>query len=317
MVVRRPVVLVSGALAELPFGDSIITTASGGTLTAGSGLVGGGNTDASIRLDVALTAEASGLIFAGDKLTVDGVALIRSQDALASGNAALTDSTTALASGNAALASAEVALSSGNAGLAEAQIALSSGNAALSLASTALSSGNASLQLGEYALASGNAALTDAATALASGNAALLLSETALASGNAALVDLSGKVDKAGDVISGTLVVDSQSYGIVSSTVSSGVILLDFSENNNFDVTLEGNSTLAPSVSPSGGQSGAVYIRQDGTGSRTLSYSGGFSFSNGSAPTLTTTASGVDLLAYYSPEPTTIVATLIAAVSGV
>ena len=74
-----------------------------------------------------------------------------------------------------------------------------------------------------------------------------------------------GTVGPAGDVVSGTLVVDSQSYGVVSSTISSGVILLDFSENNNFDVTLEGNSTLAPSVSPSGGQSGAVYIRQDGT----------------------------------------------------
>lgn len=184
-------------------------------------------------------------------------------------------------------------------------------------ANTALASGNEALVIADAA----GLAATDA---LASGNAALGLAElnevlatSALASGNAALVDLSGKVNKAGDVISGTLVVDSQSYGIVSSTVSSGVILLDFSENNNFDVTLEGNSTLAPSVSPSGGQSGAVYIRQDGTGSRTLSYSGGFSFSNGSAPTLTTTASGVDLLAYYSPEPTTIVATLIAAVSGV
>jgi len=161
-------------------------------------------------------------------------------------------------------------------------------------------------------------------SAIASGNAALELAElnevlatNALASGNAALVDLTGKVAKTGDIVSGTLVVDSQSYGVVSSTISSGVILLDFSENNNFDVTLEGNSTLAPSASPSGGQSGAVYIRQDGTGSRTLSYSGGFSFSNGSAPTLTTTASGVDLLAYYSPESSTIVATLIAAVSGV
>jgi len=194
---------------------------------------------------------------------------------------------------------------------------LGNDGAAQVTANTALASGNAALIDAGVALASGNAALVDSSVALASGNAALVDSSVALASGNAALVDLSGKVAKAGDVVSGTLVVDSQSYGVVSSTVSSGVILLDFSENNNFDVTLEGNSTLAPSASPSGGQSGAVYIRQDGTGSRTLSYSGGFSFSNGSAPTLTTTASGVDLLAYYSPESSTIVATLIAAVSGV
>ena len=154
-------------------------------------------------------------------------------------------------------------------------------------------------------------------TLAASGVAAQSTANTALASGNAALADLSSKVSKGGDVISGTLVVDSQSYGVVSSAVTSGVILIDFAANNNFDITLEGNSTLAPSVAPSGGQSGAIYIRQDGTGSRTLAYSGGWSFSNGTAPTLTTTASGTDLLAYYAAEPTAIVATLIVAVSGV
>jgi len=158
--------------------------------------------------------------------------------------------------------------------------------------------------------ASGVAAQSTANTALASGNAAL-------ASGNAALADLTSKVSKGGDIVSGTLIVDAQSFGVVSSVVTSGVILLDFSANNNFDVTLEGNSTLAPSVAPSGGQSGAIYLRQDGTGSRTLAYSGGWSFTNGTAPTLTTTASGTDLLAYYAAQPTVIVGSLIAAVSGV
>ena len=250
MTERRPLVIISGSFSELPLGDS--TPVDAGTLTAGSGLQGGGALDGTARrFDIELAAAPSGLILVG------------------------TGDSTTLGSDGAAQVTADTAL------------------------------------------ASGNAALIDAGVALASGNAALVDSSVALASGNAALVDLTGKVSKAGDVVSGTLVVDSQSYGVVSSTISSGVILLDFSENNNFDVTLEGNSTLAPSVSPSGGQSGAVYIRQDGTGSRTLSYSGGFSFSNGSAPTLTTTASGVDLLAYYSPESSTIVATLIAAVSGV
>lgn len=195
--------------------------------------------------------------------------------------------------------------------------AQASGNAALVLGTTALASGNAALIVGGDALASGNAALVNAATALSSGNAALIVGGDALASGNAALTGLSAKVSKGGDVISGTLVVDSQSYGVVSSTVSSGVILIDFSANNNFDVTLEGNSTLAPSVAPSGGQSGAIYIRQDSVGSRTLAYSGGWSFANGSAPTLTTTASGTDLLAYYAAAPTAIVGSLITAVSGV
>jgi trimeric autotransporter adhesin len=209
------------------------------------------------------------------------------------------------------------AQASGNAALALGTTALASGNAALIVGGDALASGNAALIVGGNALASGNAALTSAATALASGNAALIVGGDALASGNAALTGLSSKVSKGGDVISGTLVVDSQSYGVVSSTVSSGVILIDFSANNNFDVTLEGNSTLAPSVAPSGGQSGAIFIRQDSVGSRTLAYSGGWSFANGSAPTLTTTASGTDLLAYYAAAPTAIVGNLIAAVSGV
>ena len=224
--------------------------------------------------------------------------LVPAQDttAQASGNAALVLGTTALASGNAALVVGGDALASGNAALVDAAIALASGNSALVVADTAL---------------------TNAATALASGNAALIVGGDALASGNAALTGLSAKVSKGGDVISGTLVVDSQSYGVVSSTVSSGVILIDFSANNNFDVTLEGNATLAPSVAPSGGQSGAIYIRQDSVGSRTLAYSGGWSFANGSAPTLTTTASGTDLLAYYAAAPTAIVGNLIAAVSGV
>jgi len=154
-------------------------------------------------------------------------------------------------------------------------------------------------------------------TLAASGVAAQSTANTALASGNAALADLTSKVSKGGDIVSGTLIVDAQSFGVVSSVVTSGVILLDFSANNNFDVTLEGNSTLAPSVAPSGGQSGAIYLRQDGTGSRTLAYSGGWSFTNGTAPTLTTTASGTDLLAYYAAQPTVIVGSLIAAVSGV
>jgi hypothetical protein len=174
-----------------------------------------------------------------------------------------------------------------------------------------------SLGIDGSAIASGNAAQVTANTALASGNAALVDASSALASGNAALSDLTAKVSKAGDVVSGTFVVDSQSYGVISSTVTSGVILLDFSANNNFDITLEGDSTLAPGVAPSGGQSGAIYIRQDGTGSRLLSYSGGWSFSNGAAPTLTLTASGTDLLAYYAANSSTIVGNLIAAVSGV
>jgi hypothetical protein len=141
----------------------------------------------------------------------------------------------------------------------------------------------------------------------ASGDAAQTTANAALASGNAALTDLSGKYDKTGGPISGPVVVQSQSIGEVDVTpLASGVIILDFSAGNNFEFTLVESSTLGAPVSPSGGQCGAVTIRQDGTGSRTLAYSGGWQFAGGTAPTLTTAASGVDILTYYVTSPTEI-----------
>ena len=150
------------------------------------------------------------------------------------------------------------------------------------------------------AAASGDAALSTAVTALATGNAAL-------ASGNAALVDLDGKYDKTGGPISGPVVVQSQSIGEPEVTpLASGVIVLNFSAGNNFEFTLADSSTLGAPISPSGGQCGAITVRQDGTGSRTLAYSGGWQFAGGTPPTLTITASGVDVLSYYVTSPTEI-----------
>ena len=157
--------------------------------------------------------------------------------------------------------------------------------------------------LAHEALASGNAALTLGTEALASGNAALSVAVPevgALASGNAALTDVASKYAIAGGPITGVVTTQSQSIGEVTTTaLTSGVITFDFGAGNNFDITLGGNSTLQTPTTPSGGQTGTITIRQDGTGSRTLAYSGGWQFSGGTAPTLTTTASGTDVLSYY------------------
>jgi len=139
-----------------------------------------------------------------------------------------------------------------------------------------------------------------AISALASGNAALTNSATALASGNAALTGLSSKYDKVGGAISGPVVVQSQSIGPSTYVISSGVCILNFGAGNNFEVVLNAaTSTFATPVNASGGQTGAITLRQDNTGTRLVAYSGAWSFASNTAPTLTTTASGVDLLAYY------------------
>ena len=75
MADRQPIVLVSGAFAELPPGDGIIGAS------------------------VTLISNPSGLYTLGGELGYDGTAIT----ALASGNAALSDVAGAVASGNAAL----------------------------------------------------------------------------------------------------------------------------------------------------------------------------------------------------------------------
>lgn len=199
------------------------------------------------------------------------------------------------------------ASASGGAALEIAVEALASGNAALVDSSEALASGNAALVDVVPALASGNAALVDAAEALASGNAALTDVVSAQASGNAALVDLSGKYDKTGGPITGTVTVQDQSIGTVGNQgVRNGTITLDFGSANNFEFTLDGTSTLGAPTNASGGQCGAITVRQDSTGSRTLAYNAVFNFAAGTAPTLTTTASGVDVITFYVSSPTEI-----------
>ena len=141
-------------------------------------------------------------------------------------------------------------------------------------------------------LASGTAAQTTANTAQTTAN-------TALASGNAALTDLSSKYNVTGGPITGTVTAQSQTIGTSRYINSSGTCILNFGAGNNFEVVLTNTSLFGVPVNASGGQTGTIILRQDSVGSRLLTYSGAWSFPSNTAPTLTTTASGVDLLAFY------------------
>ena len=101
MVVRSPLVFISGVFNTLPPGDSVY--------------------------GVDLTAQASGNAGISTGLT-----------ALASGNAGISTGVTALASGNAGISTGLTALASGNAGISTGLTALASGNAGLSIATAAL-----------------------------------------------------------------------------------------------------------------------------------------------------------------------------------
>ena len=70
------------------------------------------------------------------------------------------------------------------------------------------------------------------------------------------------------------------------------------SGNNNFTLTLGGNRTIANPYNPIPGQSGTIYIVQDSTGSRTLSWGNLWRFQGNTAPTLSISANAVDMLVY-------------------
>ena len=71
-----------------------------------------------------------------------------------------------------------------------------------------------------------------------------------------------------------------------------------------FAVTLGGNRTMAAPTNTKVGQKGRLIIQQDGTGSRTMTWNSVFDFANGTAPTLSTTASAKDYL-YYDVRSST------------
>ena len=88
-------------------------------------------------------------------------------------------------------------------------------------------------------------------------------------------------------------------YAVEVATLTDGATITpDFGANQNFTVTLGGNRTLANPSNMVVGQTGSIFIVQDGTGSRTLSFGSYWDFPAGTAPTLTTTAAAVDRIDY-------------------
>ena len=84
-------------------------------------------------------------------------------------------------------------------------------------------------------------------------------------------------------------------------TVSyASTITLDFRTANNFTVTLTGNTTFANPSNLAAGQSGIVFVIQDGTGSRTAAFGSYWDFSDGTAPTLSTGVNAVDMIAWVA-----------------
>jgi hypothetical protein len=92
---------------------------------------------------------------------------------------------------------------------------------------------------------------------------------------------------------------------------------LDFAAANNFALTLENTASceLSNPSNLTAGQSGSIFIVQDATGSRLLTYGSSWDFAGGTAPTLSTAASSVDRIDYIVRSTTSVHAVFTAAYS--
>jgi hypothetical protein len=170
----------------------------------------------------------------------------------------------------------------------------------------------------------GNNRITGLADGIATSDAATLSQVTTAVAGAQALITAIGilKGAGAGSISAATAgtdyagIANVQTFtagqrGEVTVLTSGATVNTNLADSNNFSLTLDTNATLANPTNIVAGQSGAIVITQDATGSRTLAYGSNWKFAGATAPTLTTTADAVDVLVYYVESSTRITSALI------
>ena len=96
----------------------------------------------------------------------------------------------------------------------------------------------------------------------------------------------------------GQIHISKNAIATVTSLTDAVNVSVGFANSQNFSLTLADNRTLSNPTNCVTGQVGSIFIIQDGTGSRTLSYGTNWEFPAATAPTLSTSAAAVDRLDY-------------------
>ena len=94
--------------------------------------------------------------------------------------------------------------------------------------------------------------------------------------------------------------------GEITALTSATTVTPDMADSNHFSCTMAHNITFANPSNLTAGQTGSIFLTQDGTGSRTASWGSYWDWAAGTAPTLTTTAAAVDRIDYVVRSTTSI-----------
>ena len=98
---------------------------------------------------------------------------------------------------------------------------------------------------------------------------------------------------------SGAVSLGAAAIGILVSSNATGDTTLNLQNGNFFKLTLTGNTSVTTPTNIAPGQSGIIYLIQDGTGGRSVSFSDVWNFSSGVTITPTSVANSVDLISYF------------------
>ena len=112
-------------------------------------------------------------------------------------------------------------------------------------------------------------------------------------------------------VFDGIVSVSGPVKSFITTLTDAASVAVSMNTGNNFLVTLGGNRTLAAPSNATTGQTGSIYVVQDSTGNRTLSYNTVFKFPGGSVPAATTTGGAIDMLVYNVRSAATIDAIMV------
>ena len=126
--------------------------------------------------------------------------------------------------------------------------------------------------------------------------------------GSEKLKTTSSGVDVTG-VLNASGIITAQAGAVAEiGTLSDGATVTpDLATHCNFTITLGGNRTLANPSNVVAGQSGSIFVVQDGTGGRSFNSFGSYwDFIGGTVPTFTSTAGAVDRLDYIVRSSTKI-----------